>query len=179
MAGRVHTRLDEAGATKPLDRGGDQDRFERKPEDLIAMLLTVQRGLGYLPEAALIEVARLTKLPTATVFGVATFYEQFRLHPTGGHTVKLCTGTPCHLRGARKILDELEAAFRVKPGETTDDGSFTLETVGCFGPCALAPVMVVDDVVKGNMTPAKACRALEDLGSTDGRHGLPHRTDQG
>jgi len=144
-------------------RGGFRERFTRRPEDVIAMLLTIERGLGYLPEDALLEVARLTKLPPATVYGVATFYEQFRLKPCAKHTVKLCTGTPCHLRGAGRILDDLQATYHIKPGETTADGSFTLETVGCFGPCALAPVVVLDDVVKGRMTPSRTREAVEIL----------------
>jgi NADH:ubiquinone oxidoreductase subunit E len=177
MTAQGRTRSEVAGTAEPREGARDRVRFERKPEDLIAMLLTVQRGLGYLPEDALLEVAKLTRLPTSTVFGVATFYEQFRLHPAAGHSVRLCTGTPCHLRGARRILDELEAAFAVRPGETSEDGSFTLETVGCFGPCALAPVMVVDDVVKGNMTPAKACRAVGRLRGPDGSHGSSDGTE--
>jgi len=140
-----------------------RDRFERKPEDLIAMLLTIQRGLGYLPENALLEVARLTKLPPATVYGVATFYEQFRLTPSGRHRVKVCRGTACHVRGGERILNEVQAAFNVKPGATTDDGLFTLETVACFGSCALAPVVVVDETVKGRMTPPRTRDALEKL----------------
>jgi NADH-quinone oxidoreductase subunit E len=140
-----------------------RDRFERRPEDLIAMLLTIQRGLGYLPEEALDDVARLTKLPPATVFGVATFYEQFRLTPGGRHSVKMCRGTACHVRGAARILNDVRVAFNVEPGETTEDGSFTLETVACFGSCALAPVVVLDGAVKGRMTSARTRVALERL----------------
>lgn len=154
-------RADEA---MPITRS--RDRFERKPEDLIAMLLTIQRGLGYLPENALLEVARLTKVPPATVYGVATFYEQFRLNPSGRHRVKVCRGTACHVRGADRILNEVQTAYNVEPGETTDDGSFTLETVACFGSCALAPVVVVDATVKGRMTPSKTHDALARLGET-------------
>jgi len=140
-----------------------RDRFERRPEDLIAMLLTIQRGLGYLPENALLEVARLTHLPTAAVYGVATFYEQFRLNPCGRHVVRVCRGTACHVRGGDRILRDVQAAYHVKPGETTDDGLFTLETVACCGSCALAPVVVVDGVVMGRMTMARTRAALERL----------------
>ena len=140
-----------------------RDHFERRREDLIAMLLTIQRGLGYLPEDALLDVARLTKLPIATVYGVATFYEQFRLDPCGRHVVKVCRGTACHVRGGDRILNELRTAFRIEPGETTDDGAFTLETVACFGSCALAPLVVIDDMVMGRMTPYKMRAALERL----------------
>jgi NADH-quinone oxidoreductase subunit E len=147
----------------PAQLVGTRDRYVRKPEELIPMLQTIQKSLGYLPEYALLDLARLTRMPAAAVFGVATFYEQFRMTPGGRHTVRLCRGTACHVRGAERILNDVESAYRVKPGETTDDGSFTLETVACFGSCALAPVVVVDGAVKGRMTPAKTCRALEDL----------------
>lgn len=157
-AGSTHIRPDEA---MPVAR--TRDRFERRPEDLIAMLLTIQRGLGYLPESVLLEVARLTKLPAATVYGVATFYEQFRLHPCGRHMVKVCRGTACHVRGGDRILNDVRATFHVEPGQTTDDGVFTLETVACFGSCALAPVVVVDETVRGRMTAPRARAALERL----------------
>lgn len=140
-----------------------RDRFERRREDLIAMLLTIQRGLGYLPEDALLDVARLTRLPVSAVYGVATFYEQFRLDPCGRHVVKVCRGTACHVRGGDRILRELRTAFRIEPGETTDDNLFTLETVACFGSCALAPVVVIDDTVMGRMTPYRTRAALERL----------------
>ena len=140
-----------------------RERFEGKAENLIPMLQTLQKALGYLPEAALLEIAQFAKLPAATVFGVATFYEQFRLNPVGKHIVKLCRGTACHVRGAERILNELQASFHVKPGETTEDGSFTLETVACFGSCALAPVVVVNETVKGRMTPSKTREALGAL----------------
>lgn len=140
-----------------------RDHFERRREDLIAMLLTIQRGLGYLPEDALLDVAQLTKLPVSTVYGVATFYEQFRLDPCGRHVVKVCRGTACHVRGGDRILRELRTAFRIEPGETTDDNLFTLETVACFGSCALAPVVVIDDTVMGRMTPYRTRAALERL----------------
>lgn len=140
-----------------------RDRFERRPEDLIAMLLTIQRGLGYLPENALHELARLTHLPAATVYGVATFYEQFRLSPGGTHVVRVCRGTACHVRGGDRILRDVQAAYHVKPGDTTDDGLFTLETVACCGSCALAPVVVVDGVIMGRMTTARTRAALERL----------------
>ena len=153
-------------ATLPLTE--IRDRFEGRPEDLIPMLQTIQRHMGYLPEDALLEVARLTKLPAAKVFGVATFYEQFRLNPVGRHIVKLCRGTACHVRGADRILNDVEVTFHVEPGETTEDGSFTLETVACFGSCALAPVLVLDETVKGRMTPSKTRDALGALLETAG-----------
>ena len=127
------------------------------------MLQRVQRTLGYLPERALVEIAHLTRLPTATVFGVATFYEQFRFHPAGKHIIRVCKGTACHVRGSDRILEDIETRFQLAPGGTSDDRMFTLETVACFGSCALAPVVLVDDSVKGRMNPAKTRKALEGI----------------
>ena len=136
--------------------------FEGKPDDLIPMLQKAQSMLGYLPERVLLAIARQIRVPASRVFGVATFYEQFRLHPVGEHIIRICRGTACHVRGSDRILEDIEARFNVGPGETTKDGRFTLETVACFGSCALAPVMVVDGSVKGRMDPPKARKVLED-----------------
>ena len=140
-----------------------QTGFEGRSDELIPMLQRVQRTLGYLPERALVEIAHLTRLPTATVFGVATFYEQFRFHPAGKHIIRVCRGTACHVRGSDRILEDIETRFQLAPGGTSDDRLFTLETVACFGSCALAPVVLVDDSVKGRMNPAKTREALEGI----------------
>ena len=140
-----------------------QTEFEGRSDELIPMLQRVQRTLNYLPERALVEIAHLTRLPTATVFGVATFYEQFRFHPAGKHIIRVCRGTACHVRGSDRILEDIETRFQLAPGGTSDDRLFTLETVACFGSCALAPVVLVDDSVKGRMNPAKTREALEGI----------------
>lgn len=137
--------------------------FEGRSDELIPMLQRVQRTLGYLPERALVEIAHLTRLPTATVFGVATFYEQFRFHPAGKHIIRVCRGTACHVKGSDRILEDIETRFQLAPGGTSDDRLFTLETVACFGSCALAPVVLVDDSVKGRMNPAKTREVLEGI----------------
>ena len=129
--------------------------FEGRPDDLIPILQGVQDKLGYLPENALMQIAQLTKIPSASVYGVASFYEQFRLSPVGKNIVKVCRGTACHVRGGSRILEELEKKLGIKPGENTDDLAYTLETVACFGACALAPIMVINDTVHGKMTVAK------------------------
>ena len=132
-----------------------QEEFEGRPDQLIPILQGVQDKLGYLPENALMQIAQLTKLPSASVFGVASFYEQFRLSPVGKNIVKVCRGTACHVRGGGRILEELEKKLGIKPGENTNDLEYTLETVACFGACALAPIMVINDSVHGKMTIAK------------------------
>ena len=137
--------------------------FEGRPDEVIAILQRVQRELGYLPETALLGISQLTGMPSAKVFGIATFYAQFRLRPVGKHIIRVCRGTACHVRGADRMLDALQESLQIAPGETTKDGLFTLETVACFGSCALAPVVVVDDSVHGSMNRSKVGKLIDDI----------------
>ncbi|MFC1839361.1 NADH-quinone oxidoreductase subunit NuoE [Thermodesulfobacteriota bacterium] len=134
-----------------------------KPDELIELLQKVQRELGYLPESTLLEISRLTGQSAANIFGVATFYSQFRFQPVGKHIIKVCRGTACHVKGSGRILDHLMEYLKIAPGETTKDGLFTLETVACFGSCALAPVVVVDDTVYGSMDRSKTIKLIDDI----------------
>ena len=130
----------------------------------IPVLQKVQEVLGYLPEEAITEVARLLGMSKNEVYGVATFYAQFRFEKQGEHTVKCCQGTACYVQGGRRILDAVESELKLPPGKnTTPDYKFTVETVACFGACALAPVMVVDDTVYSKLTPAKAREILSKI----------------
>ncbi|RJP26290.1 MAG: NADH-quinone oxidoreductase subunit NuoE [Candidatus Abyssobacteria bacterium SURF_5] len=137
--------------------------FDGKPANLIPMLQMVQKEFGYLPQNALLEIARLTRLSPASVYGVATFYAQFRLQPIGKYIIKVCRGTACHVSGSDLLLDHIQNYLQVTPGQTTKDGLFTLETVACFGCCALAPVVVVNDHVYALMTAAKTTELLDEL----------------
>ncbi len=137
--------------------------FSGTREELIPILQKVQNHLGFIPESTLEEIARFTRTPAASVYGIATFYEQFRLHPVGRHIVKVCRGTACHVKGAERILSEIETRFGMSPGQTSDDRMFTLETVACFGSCAIAPVVVVDDSVKARMNPTKTREVMEGM----------------
>jgi NADH-quinone oxidoreductase subunit E len=137
--------------------------FAEKPANVIPMLQKVQSVLGYLPESALLEIAQRTGLSAARVYGIATFYAQFRLQPVGKYIIKICRGTACHVSGSDVILDDMQNLLQVTPGGTTRDRLFTLETVACFGCCALAPVVVVNDLVYGLMTAAKTRDLLEEL----------------
>ncbi|MFC2069840.1 NADH-quinone oxidoreductase subunit NuoE [Chloroflexota bacterium] len=129
--------------------------------ELIPVLQRVQQGLGYLPETALSQIADFINVPESTVFGIATFYSQFKLTPIGRNVIKVCRGTGCYVKGAPRLLDELEKELGIKAGETTQDLEYTLETVACFGACALAPVMVVDEDVYGRMTKDKVRQILD------------------
>lgn len=135
-------------------------RYSGKKEELIPILQEAQEQFRYLPEETMREIARFLRLPESTVYGVATFYAQFKFSPVGRKVVRVCRGTACHVRGAPRILDEIEKHLGILPGETTDDLEYSLETIACFGSCALAPVMVVDENVYGRMTPARVGEIL-------------------
>ena len=129
---------------------------------LIPVLQKVQEELGYLPEEAVSEIAYFLGVSESEVYGVASFYAQFRFERQGEHTIKVCQGTACHVRGGRRILEAVEREISIQPGETTEDYKFSLERVACFGSCALAPVMVMDKTVYGRMTTAKARKILAE-----------------
>ena len=121
---------------------------------LIPVLQKVQGELGYLSEEAVSEIAYFLGLSKSEVYGVASFYAQFRFKLQGEHTVKVCEGTACYVQGATRILEAVEDELKLAPGKTTtDDYKFSVERVACFGSCALAPVVVVDKTVYGRMTP--------------------------
>jgi len=136
--------------------------FERRPDALIAVLQAVQQALGYLPPDSLAKVARHTRVPRSRVYGVASFYAQFRFHPVGRQRVAVCRGTACHVRGARFILEELERTLGIGEGETTEDGEYSLETVACIGCCGLSPCISVNDEVSAKLTPKKVRRQFRD-----------------
>jgi NADH-quinone oxidoreductase subunit E len=142
--------------------GNILSRFDRNRDNLIPILQEVQQEFGYLPAEAMQVIADFLRLSNSTVYSVATFYTQFKMVPSGERVIKVCRGTACHVRGGGRILSEIEKRLGIKPGETTEDLEHTLETVACFGSCALAPVVVVDDEVHGRMTAAKLGQVLPD-----------------
>ena len=134
--------------------------YEGKKGVLIPILQEVQRKLGYLPPDTIKEIAHFLEMSPNEVYGVATFYAQFLFSPPGEHIIKVCLGTACFVRGGEKILETVTAELGIKPRETTEDRKFSLESVACFGCCALAPIMVVDETVYSKMTPAKVKKIL-------------------
>ena len=124
-------------------------------QELIPILQETQAKFRYLPAAAMQEIAKFLHIPESAVYGVSTFYAQFKLTPMGKKIIRVCRGTACHVRGAGKVLDELEKQLGIKSGETTKDLEYTLESIACFGSCALAPVIVIDNDVYGRMTTSK------------------------
>jgi len=137
-------------------------RHHGEKQELIPILQETQAQFRYLPAAAMKEIARFLRMPESTVYGVSTFYAQFKLTPLGKKIIRVCRGTACHVRGATKVLNELESRLGIKAGETTDDLEYTLETVACIGACALAPTMTIDNVTHGKMTAKKVAEVLGD-----------------
>ena len=132
---------------------------------LIPILQEVHGAQKHISPRAIDEIAVFTGVSSGEIFGVASFFAQFRFVRPGQHTLKLCLGTACHVRGGDRLLDFLERLLKIKPGGTTPDGLFSLERVACFGCCAVAPVLVVDDAVHARMTPAKVQRLQKKYGA--------------
>lgn len=130
--------------------------------DLIPILQEAQESFGYLPAEIMQKIARFLRLPESVVYGVSTFYAQFTFIPTGRRRVSVCRGTACHVRGGARILREVEKRLGLKPGETTDDMEYSLETVACIGACALAPTMRVGKETYGQMTTRKVGEVFVD-----------------
>ncbi len=122
---------------------------------LIPALQQIQGVLGYLPAEAMQEAADHFSIPAVDIYGVVTFYNQFRLTPPGKHQVKVCMGTACHMKGGNIIMESWERVLKIKVGETTPDREFSLERVACVGCCTMAPVALVNETVHGKMTPTK------------------------
>jgi NADH-quinone oxidoreductase subunit E len=136
-------------------------RHRGSRDDLIPILQDIQGELGYLPPMAMEAAAKFCRISPVEVYGVATFYAQFKFSPGGRNTIMVCQGTACHVMGGARILDEVINRLGVKPGQTTTDGRFTLETVACIGACALAPAMFVNKETHGRMKPEKIAEILD------------------
>ena len=140
------------------------DRYERNPNNLIAILQEIQEAYSYLPENIMTYVATALEISPGSVFGVATFYSHFTLEPKGRYVVKVCDGTACHVKKSEDIIKTLESELGLnKDKKTSDDLLFTLETVACLGACGLAPVVVVNEDVYGAMNTEKAKELIERI----------------
>ena len=130
---------------------------------LIPILQDIQESYKYLPEECLIKVAEKMQIPLIDVYGVATFYQSFSLIPKGEHIVTVCLGTACYIRGGIKIVDVITKELEIKPGETTKDNKFTIETVNCLGCCAIGPILKINGEYHGEMTPKKTIKLIRSL----------------
>jgi len=142
-------------------------KFKGKKGATIPVLQAIQEVFGYLPTNILRETANDLGLPLSDIFGVATFYAQFRFSPVGKHIIKVCHGTACHVQNANAITEALEEVLSVKDGETTPDGLFTLESVACLGCCSLAPVMMIGDDTFGKLTASSCAKVIRDIRSKE------------
>jgi NADH-quinone oxidoreductase subunit E len=139
------------------------EKYKHKKGNLIPLLQGTQAIFGYLPREAFVKISQGTGLELSDMYGVATFYAQFRLKPVGKIIIKVCHGTACHVQNANTISDSLEDALKIKDGETTEDGLFTLESVACLGCCSLAPVMMVGENTYGKLTGTEAVRIVKNI----------------
>ena len=136
--------------------------FDNQRSNLVPLLQSAQERLGYLSEDVVFRVAAFLDLSPSDVYGVATFYSQFRFIPPGRHHIKVCQGTACHVRGSALIMEELSLKLGIESGETTEDREYSLERVACYGSCALAPVVIVDEKAFGRMTPKATSEIVEN-----------------
>jgi len=151
----AEVKLNEAKIDKILEK------YEREAGGLIPILQEVQETCGYLPEGILTYVSERSRVPLSKIYGIVTFYAQFSLVPRGRNTIKICLGTACHVKGAKRVLAKLEEALGIKVGGTSSDSKFTLEIVRCLGTCFLAPVMMINRDYFGKLTPDKVGKILE------------------
>ncbi len=138
-------------------------KYKDKKGNLIPLLQGTQNIYGYLPEETFVKISELTGIKLSEMYGVATFYTQFRLNPVGKHIIKVCHGTACHVQNATAISESLEDALGIKDGETTEDRLFTLESVACLGCCSLAPVMMIGDETYGKLTGSQAVKIVKEI----------------
>ena len=138
-------------------------KYQHKKGNMIPLLQGTQDLYGYVPRGAFEKIAAETGLELSAMFGVATFYAQFRLNPVGKHIIKVCHGTACHVQNAKEITEAIEEGLKVKDGETTEDRLFTLESVACLGCCSLAPVMMIGENTYGKLTGTEAVRIVKNI----------------
>lgn len=141
-------------------------RYQGRPGTVISVLEEIQEVFGYLPKDVLMAAGQALDVPLSQLFSSATFYSAFTLKPRGKHTIHVCLGTACHVRGAPKVVDEFSRVLNVSPGETTEDNEFTLETVRCIGCCSLAPAMTVGKDIYGYTTMDKVSGILKKYKET-------------
>lgn len=144
-----------------------EEILERYPDAgrdaLIPLLQEVQETLGYLSREAIARIGAHLKLPSSKIYGVATFYNQFRFQPLGRYHIQVCRGTACHVKGSLGVLDAVRQELNLEPGKTTRDGLFSLEVVACIGACGLAPVICINGEFHANLTPQKVRRIMDEL----------------
>lgn len=152
----------KTSTTKEI-KGFKIDLINKRAQEgaLIPLLQSAQDSYGYIPEKAIHYISEVVGIPAAEIYGVITFYAQFRLKPLGKYVVRICEGTACHVNGAKSIVQVLQNELGIGVGETSEDGMFTLQSVACLGCCSLAPVIMINDDTHGNLTPDKTKKVIK------------------
>jgi NADH-quinone oxidoreductase subunit E len=162
----VDSELDFATIQAAIENSANRvealiESYVGKKEQLISLLQDIQAQFNYIPRDTLITISQKLDIPLSQVFSVATFFQAFSLKPRGRHTITVCLGTACHVKGGQRLVDKIGRDYNMKPGETTPDERFTLETVNCLGCCALGPVVVVDGKYESQVNPDKLDKILK------------------
>ncbi|MDA3910496.1 MAG: NADH-quinone oxidoreductase subunit NuoE [Bacteroidales bacterium] len=166
-------RISRIEQTKTFDVQNDEvdlslldpiiEKYKNKRGIMIPLLQSTQNLYGYLPKQAFPKLSKETGLDLSDMFGVASFYAQFRLSPVGKYIVKVCHGTACHVQGAKALTEVIEDSLKIKDGETTEDRLFTLESVACLGCCSLAPVIMINEETYGNLDGKGASKIIRNI----------------
>jgi NADH-quinone oxidoreductase subunit E len=145
------------------------DLFKKCHENgsLISLLQSAQNSYGYIPEKIIYYISEIVGIPATDIYGVITFYSQFRLKPIGKNLIRICEGTACHVNGAKSILSALQDEIYISVGETSEDGLFTLQSVACLGCCSLAPVFMINNTTYGNLTKDKIKKIIKEYQDGD------------
>lgn len=151
------------GIAEILDAKGDAKR-----DSLIPILQVIQESEGFLSEKSVAEVGSRLGIPTSKIYGVATFYNQFRFEPKGKYHIQVCRGTACHVLGSATVLEQLEKNLKVKAGQTTRDGMFSIEVVACIGACGLAPVVCINGEFHAKVTEQSLLHIIENYKNSEG-----------
>lgn len=152
----IHTSKDYMESVELLIKYPQEKRFT------LSILQDIQNKYGFIPRETMHYIAEYLNIPVSDIYSMATFYKALSLKPKGIHVIKVCNGTACHIRGSNILIDEIKELLNIKPGETTDDGLFSMDIVNCLGACALAPVMVIDSKYYGAMTKEKIKVVLDE-----------------
>jgi len=153
---KVDSSIDYIESNEILKKYPKEKRFT------LAILQDVQKKYGFIPRETMTYIAEYLSLPVSDIYSMATFYKALSLKPKGKYIIKICNGTACHIRGSNALIEAVTEELNIRPGETTDDGLFSIEIVNCLGACALAPVMVIDDKYYGGMTKEKVKLVIKE-----------------
>ena len=147
------------------------ENYKGAPSSLLAIMQDVQDEARYLPREAMERIAERLSVPIARVYQMATFFDSFHLEPRGKHICTVCMGTACHVRGATRLVEQLERDLDIESGGTTEDMMFTIEEVNCVGACALGPLVIIDDKYHGNMTSSSIQKVVKRIRKADAKGG--------